>query len=82
MARKAFAIPFPTDITISEQPMADHEKAIEDAEGDRGNREEIHRRDGFPVIAKRTGPYGRDWDVLVGNGLATDSSLRSWHSSN
>jgi hypothetical protein len=60
--------------------MADHEKAIVDAEGLRGDRKEILRRDGFSVIAMKSGPYGRDWDILVGNGLATDSSLRSWHS--
>jgi hypothetical protein len=33
--------------------MADYKKAIEQAEGDRRNRKEIHRRDGFPVIVKK-----------------------------
>jgi hypothetical protein len=36
--------------------MADYQKAIEYAEGDRRGREEIHRRGGFPVIAKKGEP--------------------------
>jgi hypothetical protein len=36
--------------------VADDEKAIEDAEGDRRNRKEIHRSDCFPVIAQKRKP--------------------------
>ena len=41
------------DVEVQDPPaiMADHEKAIEYAEGDRRGREEIHRSDGFPVIS-------------------------------
>jgi len=34
--------------------MADDEEAVEHGEGDRGNREEIHRRDGFPMVTKKS----------------------------
>ena len=68
LARTPLSIPFPTDITMSEQPMADHEKATEDAEGDRGDREEVDRLDGFPVIVKRTDlmeEIGTSWSGTV-----------------
>ena len=46
------------DVEVQDPPaiMADHEKAIEHAEGDRRDREEIHRRNGFPVISKKGEP--------------------------
>ena|SRR5215469_573645 len=31
-------------------------KAVEHGEGDRGNREEIHRRDGFPMVTQKSEP--------------------------
>jgi hypothetical protein len=36
--------------------MADDEKAIDHAEGDRWDREEVHRSDGFPVVAQKRKP--------------------------
>jgi len=46
------------DIEVQDPPaiMADYEETIEYTEGDRGGREEIHRRNGFPVIAKKGEP--------------------------
>ena len=42
----------PSDITVQNSPpvMRNHEEAVQDAEGDCWNREEIHRSDGFAVI--------------------------------
>ena len=42
------------EVEVQDPPaiMADHEEAMEDAEGDRRDREEIHRRDGFPMTWK------------------------------
>ena len=36
--------------------MADDEEAVEHGEGDRGNREEIHRGDGFPMVTQKSEP--------------------------
>jgi len=50
------------DIEVQNSPaaMADHKKAVEYTKGDRWGREEIHRRNGFPVIAKEGEPtFGR-----------------------
>ena len=46
------------DVEVQDPPavMADYEKAIKYAEGDRRGREEIHRRNGFAVIAKKGEP--------------------------
>jgi hypothetical protein len=43
------------DVEVQDPPatMADHNKAIEDAESNRRDREEIQCRNGFPVIAKK-----------------------------
>jgi hypothetical protein len=42
------------DIEVQDTPavVTDDEKAIERAEGDRRNSEEVHRGNRFPVIAK------------------------------
>src|SRR5882762_10863142 len=46
------------DIEVQDPPtvVTDHEEAVEDAKRDRWNSEEIHRRNGFPVIAKKREP--------------------------
>lgn len=46
------------DIEVQNPPtiMADHEQAVEDAERDGGNREEIHRGDGFAMIPQEGQP--------------------------
>ena len=36
--------------------MADDEETVEDAKGDRGHGEEVHGRNGFAMIAKKTEP--------------------------
>src|SRR6516225_8736993 len=36
--------------------MADDEEAVEHGEGDRGNREEIHRGNGFPMVTQKSEP--------------------------
>jgi len=36
--------------------MADHQKAVEHAESDRGNREEVHGRNGFSMVAEKGAP--------------------------
>ena len=48
----------PSDVEVQNAPpiMADDEKAIDHAEGDRWNREEVHRSDGFPVVAQKRKP--------------------------
>jgi len=45
----------PGDVEVQDPPtaMADYEEAMEYTEGDRRGREEIHRSDGFAVIAKK-----------------------------
>ena len=50
------------DVEVEDPPaiMADHEKTIEHAEVNRGDCEESHRCDGFPVISKKGKPtFGR-----------------------
>ena len=46
------------DVEVQDPPtvMTDHEEAVEDTKRDRWNSEEIHRRNGFPVIAKKREP--------------------------
>src|SRR5580692_10110521 len=46
------------DIEVQDTPtiVTDDEKAIERAEGNRRNREEVHRGDRFPVIAEKGKP--------------------------
>src|SRR5580704_2569587 len=52
------------DVEVQDPPtvVAEHEEAVENSKGDRGNSEEIHRRDGFPMIAQKGepafGPFG------------------------
>jgi hypothetical protein len=48
----------PRDVEVQNAPtiVAEDEEAVEHAEGDRRNREEIHRRDGLAVIAKKGEP--------------------------
>jgi hypothetical protein len=43
------------DVEVEDPPtvMADHEEAIKYTEGDRRRREEIHRRNRFPVISQK-----------------------------
>ena len=48
--------------------MADDEEAVEHGEGDRGNREEIHRRDGFPMVTKKSEPT-LGWVWISGGSL-------------
>ena len=36
--------------------MADDEEAVQHGEDDRGNREEIHRGDGFPMVTQKSEP--------------------------
>ena len=42
------------DVKVQDAPtiVADHEKAVEKAESNRWYGEEIHRRNGFPMVAK------------------------------
>jgi hypothetical protein len=46
------------DIKVQDAPtiVADHEEAVEKAESDRWYGEEIHRRNGFPMVAKENEP--------------------------
>jgi hypothetical protein len=46
------------DVEVQDPPtvVTDHEEAVEDAKRDRWNSEETHRRNGFPVIAKKREP--------------------------
>ena len=43
------------DVEVQDPPtvMTDHEEAVEDTKRDRWNSEEIHRRNGFPMIAQK-----------------------------
>jgi len=48
----------PRDVAVQNTSaiMADDEEAVEHGEGDRGNREEIHRSDGFPMVTQKSEP--------------------------
>ena len=48
----------PCDVEVQDMPtiMTDDEQAIQQAESDGWNSEEVHRRDGFPVITKKSEP--------------------------
>src|SRR5215469_10417084 len=54
----------PRDVAVQNTSaiMADDKEAVEHGEGDRGNREEIHRGDGFPMVTQKSEPtLGRVW---------------------
>lgn len=54
----------PRDVAVQNTSaiMADDEEAVEHGEGDRGNREEVHRGDGFPMVTQKSEPtLGRVW---------------------
>ena len=59
--------------------MADDEEAVEHGEGDRGNREEIHRGDGFPMVTQKSEPT-LGW-VWISGGLFHPISRPSMRSS-
>jgi len=44
------------DVEVEDTPaiMTDDEEAVQEAEGDGGHREEVHGRNGFAMIAKKT----------------------------
>ena len=46
------------DVEVDDLPptVADHEEAIDYAEGDRWDREKIHRRDSFPMVVQEREP--------------------------
>jgi len=46
------------DVKVQDAPtiVADHEEAVEKAESDRWDGEEVHRRNGFPMVAKENEP--------------------------
>src|ERR1700683_314517 len=46
------------DVAVQDAPpiVTDHEKTVEQTERDGGDREEIHRRDGFSVVTKEGQP--------------------------
>jgi hypothetical protein len=48
----------PRDVEVQDAPpiVTDHEKTVEQTERDGGDREEIHRRDGFSVVTKEGQP--------------------------
>ena len=48
----------PRDVAVQNTPaiVANNEEAIEYGEGDRRNREEIHRRDGLPMVTQKSKP--------------------------
>ena len=48
----------PADIEVQDSPsvVAADEEAIDHAKSDRWDREEIHRSDGFPMIAQKREP--------------------------
>ena len=48
----------PCDVAVQDAAaiVADYEKAVEHAEGDRRNREEIHGGNGFPMVTKKGEP--------------------------
>jgi len=52
----------PRDVAVQNTSaiMADDKEALEHGEGDRGNREEIRRGDGFPMVTRKSEPtFGR-----------------------
>jgi len=46
------------DVKVQDAPtiVADHEEAVEKAESDRWDGEQVHRRNGFPMVAKENEP--------------------------
>jgi hypothetical protein len=57
-AARSMSLSDACDIEVQDTPtiVTDDEKAIECAEGDRRNREEVHRGNHFPVIAEKGKP--------------------------
>ena len=53
---KARGLPCDVAVQNTAAIMADDEKAVQHGEGDRGNREEIHRGDGFPMVTQKGEP--------------------------
>src|SRR5215469_16151931 len=53
---KAHGMPCDIAVQNTSAIMADDEEAVEHGEGDRGNREEIHRSDGFPMVTQKSEP--------------------------
>src|SRR5215469_10529375 len=53
---KAHGMPCDIAVQNTSAIMADDEEAVEHGEGDRGNREEIHCGDGFPMVTKKSEP--------------------------
>src|ERR1700738_4132038 len=67
------------DIEVQDTPtiVTDDEKAIERAEGDRRNSEEVHRGNRFPVITEKAKPaLGRLWISRCPFHPTRDRSLR------
>jgi len=46
------------DVEVEDTPtvVTDEEEAVQETEGDRGHREQVHGSNGFPVIAKKSEP--------------------------
>src|SRR6266550_810029 len=68
------------DVEVQDPPtvMTDHEEAVEDTKRDRWNSEEIHRRNGFPMIAQKGQPtFGQFWVSRRSFHPAGDGSLRN-----
>jgi hypothetical protein len=57
---QAGRVPGDVDVQDPSTGVVDDEEAVEHMEGDRWNREEVHRGDGFPMISKKGEPtFGR-----------------------
>src|SRR5215469_4283289 len=53
---KARGVPCDVAVQNTAAMVADDEEAVEHAEGDRRHGEEIHRRDGFPMVTQKSEP--------------------------
>jgi hypothetical protein len=53
---QAGRVPCDVDVQDPSTVVTDDEEAVENTEGDRWNREEVHRSDGFPMISKEGEP--------------------------
>jgi len=68
----------PRDVAVQNTSaiMADDEEAVQHGEDDRGNREEIHRGDGFPMVTQKSEPtLGWAW---ISGGLFHPAGNRSF----
>jgi len=68
----------PSDVAVSNLApvMANNKEAVQQLEGDRGDREEIHGSDGFAMIAKKGLPAsGRSWISGLSLDPTGDASL-------